>query len=177
MRWTDLHMQQAKAHHMVRVLLLFTAGVVAGCVNTESPDRQSERTDTVSSQQSVTTEAIVSTLDPACCAFQRAWQTRLFPDLTKKQQQATVGLDAPIRSGTSLDSRRIPLRNCAQRVNDGVSEYDREWRVLHGEVSALDREGRGWEVVADPYPGRANCVVAYFDDDLNLLVAWIGLEG
>ena len=177
MHWNDSHMQQAKAHHTVCFLFLLAAGVLAGCANTESPSSQSEIANAASPLQSLEPNAVVPTLDPASGAFQRVWQAQLSPNLTKHQQQATIGLDAPIRSGKSLVSRQMPFRDCILRVNDSVTEDEREWRILYGEVSDLDRDGRGWEVVADPYPGRGNCVVAYFDNDLNLLLAWIGLEG
>ena len=110
-------------------------------------------------------------------AFQGLWRTSLYPNLTKQQHQCVADLDAAIQAGESLVSRQVSYRDCAVRVNDSLTENEHEWRILHGAIRDLDRDGSGWEVVADPYPGRANCVIAYLDNEFNLVVAWIGLEG
>lgn len=197
-------MKHATPHFMTAILLLLTVCAFSGCVDTEpaseAPATHSARGSTASASESRNTpspehaesrrptgslatqsssQGIGSVADSsqASRAFQRIWQTSLYPDLTKRQHQCIAELDAPIRSGESLASRQIRFRDCALRVNGSVTENEREWRILHGAIPDLDRDGHGWQVVADPYPGRGNCVVAYLDNDYNLVFAWIGLEG
>ncbi len=159
--------------YVMRVaLLLVAACIVNGCVD---PDRTSE-SDT-SPSTTVRTWDDGSPPSDATRGFQQIWIARLHPNLTEEQMRCIGALDVPIRAGESLLSRQVPYRACLKHVNGSVTEGEREWRILYGELSDLEREGQAWQIVADPYPGAGNCVVVYLDERLELVFAWTGLEG
>jgi len=154
-------MRHATSHFIIAIVLLAMCAM-SGCGDTESPSDPT---------------TILPESTEASRAFQRIWKTSLYPNLTEHQNQCIGGLDAAIRSGESIASRQISFRDGATHFNVSVADNGPSWRILHGVVSDLDCDGTGWEVVADPYPGRGNTVVAVLDNEFKLVFAWIGLEG
>ena len=90
-----------------------------------------------------------------------------------REKRASIGLN-PIPQEQVI-AHREPMRSCLARVQNTLTPAEMKTCIRAGNLSSLDQDGDCW--VVEVQGGMLGGQIAYFNDQGQLLFAWLVPEG
>jgi hypothetical protein len=159
--------------------------LLVACGASESPSNEATVEVATPPSATATASASLSSAEPSAkpatepevlMRFKKHWSERVVPDAQDRDRKIVEAIDKTMKKGENeYRVERVSCREAQKRVGKIVTELKHDF-VIHGSLTALDREGPCWSVY---YAGGMKAEVEGFftDPGLEPLAVWRIPEG